>query len=101
MGRVELLLSAGRILDRPDLVQAAREVAWRMVARAEEAGGFVLHPMLARQVDSPGFFQGKAGIGYGLLRMARPDLLPSVLLWERTVPDGEPQAVPNPFRSRR
>jgi lantibiotic modifying enzyme len=38
--------------------------------------------MLPRQVDNPGFFQGKAGIGYELLRMARPDLLPSVLLWE-------------------
>ena len=81
MGRVELLLSAGGILARPDLVQGAREIAWRTVARAEEAGGFVLHPMLPRQVNSPGFFQGKAGIGYGLLRTARPDLLPSVLLW--------------------
>ena len=36
--------------------------------------------MLPRQVDNPGFFQGTAGIGYELLRMARPDLLPSVLV---------------------
>ncbi len=81
MGRAELLLSAGEILARCDLVGAAREVAWRTVVRAEDAGGFVLHPMLPRRVDSPGFFQGTAGVGYGLLRVARPELLPAVLLW--------------------
>jgi type 2 lantibiotic biosynthesis protein LanM len=82
MGRAELLLSAGRRLARPELVEAARTNAWRVVSRAERRGWFVLHPMLPREVDNPGFFQGKAGIGYELLRMARPDLLPSVLLWE-------------------
>jgi lantibiotic modifying enzyme len=82
LGRAELLLSAGRRLARPDLEEAARANAWRVVSRAERTGGFVLHSMLPKQVDNPGFFQGKAGIGYELLRMARPDLLPSVLLWE-------------------
>lgn len=33
-------------------------------------------------MHSPGFFQGAAGIGYELLRLAHPDHLPSVLLWE-------------------
>ena len=82
VGRAELLLSAGRRLARPELEEAARTNAWRVVSRAERTGGFVLHPMLPGQVDNPGFFQGTAGIGYELLRMARPDLLPSVLLWE-------------------
>ena len=82
LGRAELLLSAGRRLARPELEAAARGNAWRVVSRAERTGGFILHPMLPKQVDNPGFFQGKAGIGYGLLRMARPDLLPSVLLWQ-------------------
>jgi len=27
-------------------------------------------------------FQGTAGLGYALLRLAHPDLLPCVLLWE-------------------
>jgi lantibiotic modifying enzyme len=53
-----------------------------VVPRAERTDGFVLHPMLPTQLDNPGFFQGTAGIGYELLRMVRPDLLPSVLLWE-------------------
>jgi len=82
LGRAELLLSAGRRLARPELEEAARANAWRVVSRAERTGGFVLHPMLPRQVDNPGFFQGTAGIGYELLRMARPDLLHSVLSWE-------------------
>ena len=90
LGRAELLLSAGRRLARPELEEAARANAWRVVSRAERTGGFVLHPMLPRQVDNPGFFQGKAGIGYELLRMARPDLLPSVLLWESALSTPSP-----------
>jgi type 2 lantibiotic biosynthesis protein LanM len=82
VGRAELLLSAGRRLARPELEEEARTNAWRVVSRAERSGGFILHPMLPREVYNPGFFQGTAGIGYELLRMARPDLLPSVLLWE-------------------
>jgi type 2 lantibiotic biosynthesis protein LanM len=82
MGRAEVLLASGRRLSRPELEEAARARAWRVVSRAERTDGFVLHPMLPKQVDDPGFFQGTAGIGYELLRMARPDLLPSVLLWE-------------------
>jgi type 2 lantibiotic biosynthesis protein LanM len=82
MGRAELLLSAGQRLARPELEEAARVNAWRVVSRAERTGGFILHPMLPREVYNPSFFQGTAGIGYELLRMARPDLLPSVLLWE-------------------
>jgi type 2 lantibiotic biosynthesis protein LanM len=82
MGRAELLLSAGQRLARPELEEAAKANAWRVVSRAERTGGFILHPMLPREVYNPGFFQGTAGIGYQLLRMARPALLPSVLLWE-------------------
>jgi len=56
--------------------------AWQMVARAEDTGTFALDPLLPRSVSSPGFFQGTAGIGYELLRIAHPEKLPSVLLWE-------------------
>jgi type 2 lantibiotic biosynthesis protein LanM len=90
MGRAELLLSAGQRLARPELAEVARTNAWRVVSRAERTGGFFLHPMLPRQVDNPGFFQGKAGIGYELLRMTRPDLLPSVLLWESALSTPSP-----------
>ena len=37
---------------------------------------------LSNGVEQPGLFLGLAGIGYGLLRLARPDLVPSVLAFE-------------------
>ena len=83
LGRAEVLLSAGRRLLRPELTRAARMTASRVLSGAERRGGFVLHPRLPARVPAPpGFFQGTAGIGYALLRMAHPDLLPSVLAWE-------------------
>jgi lantibiotic modifying enzyme len=30
----------------------------------------------------PGFFRGETGIGYTFLRLAHPDKLPSILLFE-------------------
>jgi len=33
-------------------------------------------------IFNPGFFQGLSGIGYGLLRLAEPEKLDSVLIFE-------------------
>jgi type 2 lantibiotic biosynthesis protein LanM len=82
LSRAEVLLAAGERLLRPELSELGRAYAWRAATRAEQASGFRLHPLLPRHVDSLGFFQGTSGIGYELLRMARPSLLPSVLMWE-------------------
>ena len=82
LGRADVLLVAASRLARPDLAEVAGKWAWQMVARAEDSGTFALHPLLPKGVSSPGFFQGTAGIGYELLRIAHPDRLPSVLLWE-------------------
>ena len=76
-----LLVAAGR-LSHPELAEVASQWATQIVAKAEESSTFALHPLLPKGVYSPGFFQGTAGIGYELLRIARPDMLPSVLLWE-------------------
>lgn len=80
MGRAELLASAGRRLDRPELVEESGRFAATVVRRADESGYRVLG-RLPRGVGCPSFFQGTAGIGYQLLRLAHPDRLPSVLLW--------------------
>jgi len=77
-----ILLVAASKLSRPDLAKVASTWAWQVVARAEESGTFTLHLLLPKGVSSPGFFQGTAGIGYELLRIAHPEMLPSVLLWE-------------------
>jgi len=82
MGRIEMLLTAGIRLARPELAAAARREASRVVARAAQSEGYRLSAALPRGVHSPGFFQGAAGVGYELLRLAYPDRLPSVLLWE-------------------
>jgi lantibiotic modifying enzyme len=37
---------------------------------------------LPRTIYNPGLFQGAAGIGYALLRLAMPDMIPEILLWE-------------------
>jgi type 2 lantibiotic biosynthesis protein LanM len=82
LGRADILLTAASRLSRPDLAVVANTWAWQIVIRAEETDGFALHPLLPKSVYSPGFFQGTAGIGYALLRIAHPGALPCVLLWE-------------------
>ena len=37
---------------------------------------------ISSRVETPGLLSGLAGIGFGLLRAARPELVPSVLALE-------------------
>jgi len=80
-GRMEVLLVAAQKLLRPDLVEIVKKQGNWMARRAEQGGGFHLFPQCPQDIYNPGFFQGTAGIGYQFLRLAHPDLLPSVLLW--------------------
>lgn len=83
MGCLEFLLEASRRLGRPELLDEARRRASRIVRRAVETGHYRLHAQVPDVTDSPSLFQGIAGIGYELLRLAEPAGLPSVLLWEQ------------------
>jgi lantibiotic modifying enzyme len=60
------------------LVNLARERVVGVVERARARDAYVagVAPEFA-----PAFFQGLAGIGYELLRIAHPRALPSVLTW--------------------
>jgi type 2 lantibiotic biosynthesis protein LanM len=80
LGRVELLLEAGRRLGYKTEERRARELASKVVRRARKRGHFLVGPETG--IYMPSFHQGMAGVGYQLLRLARPDELPSVLLWE-------------------
>jgi type 2 lantibiotic biosynthesis protein LanM len=82
LGRVEVLLTAARKLSKMELLETAQKQASWVVARSEQVGSFYLLPGFPTNIYIPSFFQGTAGIGYELLRLAHPDLLPSVLLWE-------------------
>lgn len=81
-GRIEVLLVAASKLPHPNLEETARKQATRVLARAKQVGNFYLFPNIAGDIYNPGFFQGAAGIGYQLLRLAYPSLLPTVMIWE-------------------
>jgi lantibiotic modifying enzyme len=82
MGRIEVLLVGAQRCSRSDWHQLALQNATNVVARAKRTGAYQLFANLPSSVFNPGFFQGTAGIGYQLLRLAYPEKLPSVLLWE-------------------
>jgi type 2 lantibiotic biosynthesis protein LanM len=82
LGRVEALFIGAQRCPRADWYQVAFQSAMRVVARARHTGAYQLFANLPHGVCNPGFFQGTAGIGYQLLRLARPEQVPSVLLWE-------------------
>ncbi|MEH2084218.1 MAG: type 2 lanthipeptide synthetase LanM family protein [Nostoc sp.] len=81
-GRIDLLLTAGNYLSRPELIADAQKQAAWMVTRAIQTGFFRFNDKVQGDTYSPGFYIGTTGIGYELLRLAHPNLLPSVLLWE-------------------
>jgi type 2 lantibiotic biosynthesis protein LanM len=82
LGRAEILLSAGEVLGDAGLVEAAREIAGRVLDRAAERGGLSWLPSGQVSGFDPSFFKGAAGAGYTLLRLAAPERLPCVLRLE-------------------
>ena len=81
-GYAEVFLVAGSQLKRNELIEIAQKQAAYLVDRAEKTGCFQIFPGNFQSIYNPGFFQGTAGIGYQFLRLAYPELLPSVLLWQ-------------------
>jgi lantibiotic modifying enzyme len=82
LGRTETLFKAGQVQSRPDLTAMALRVSANVVRAAEQRGSYRLFAGLPDGIVNPGFFQGVSGIGYQWLRLAHPDMFPSVLLWE-------------------
>jgi type 2 lantibiotic biosynthesis protein LanM len=79
-GQIEFLLSAGRRLKRPELIAAARARLGALLDGWTARGGFRL--LNSDDGFNPGFFQGISGIGYTILRVARPASFPNALIWE-------------------
>ena len=83
-GCFEFLLSAAQRLGREELGVLARQQAAEVMARATARGRYALRGSergLSAELR-PGLFQGEAGIGYELLRLAFPEQVPSVLAFE-------------------
>jgi len=79
LGRIEFLFYAGQKLARPQLIDIAEQQTAQVFANAAQRNHFGYGLSLTFH---PGFFKGVSGIGYECLRLAYPNQLPSVLLWE-------------------
>ncbi|HEX7288904.1 MAG TPA: lanthionine synthetase LanC family protein [Candidatus Angelobacter sp.] len=84
-GRIDVLLTAGTVLERLHLADHALDSSRRIVERSLPGDLRLLAPLHQnsdqhRHDHRPFFFPGLAGVGYTLLRLRYPELLPSVLL---------------------
>ncbi len=82
LGLAEVLLVASVKLNRPSLRTAANRRVAMTLEQAHQTGQYQLVHRMPTNDCSLGFFQGIAGIGYGLLRFMDSRQLPSVMFWE-------------------
>ncbi|WP_428261350.1 lanthionine synthetase LanC family protein [Haliangium sp.] len=81
MGRVDALVYAHQRLGESGLWRAARDLAGRVMSRAEHSQTLSFHPTFQGLFD-PRFFPGTSGVGYALLRVGGGSELPCVLAME-------------------
>jgi lantibiotic modifying enzyme len=80
-GRLELLWEGGRRLNRSAWQQEAMTKVDQLIQRASQEGHYQFLEEAPPEVWFSTLFLGEAGIGYQLLRLAAPDTLPSILMW--------------------
>jgi type 2 lantibiotic biosynthesis protein LanM len=76
LGNLEPLLQASELLDRTPWTCHVNRVSSAILQSIQDDGWFCGVPL---GVESPGLMTGLAGIGYGLLRLADPLKIPSLL----------------------
>jgi type 2 lantibiotic biosynthesis protein LanM len=79
LGNLEVVTLAAERLGRPDWTERAGRIAGGILAGVRERGWLFGIP---GRTEPPGLMIGLAGIGYGLLRLAEPERIPSVLILE-------------------
>ena len=77
LGNLELLLQASQMLGDPKWSEHLNRVTAMILESIHERGWLCGVPL---RVETPGLMSGLAGIGYGLLRLAEPAQVPSVLI---------------------
>jgi type 2 lantibiotic biosynthesis protein LanM len=77
-GLMDTLCAAGERFPDGDWSQSALRLAARTIARSDQRGGFSI--AFHNGFFNPSLFQGAAGVGYQMLRLAEPAKIPSVLL---------------------
>lgn len=83
LGNAELFLEAAARLEEGERWRLEASRAGARVLASAAAGGW--KSGLPRAVEVPGLMNGLAGMGYGLLRLAEPERVPSVLLLDPPV----------------
>jgi lantibiotic modifying enzyme len=78
-GNLQLLIDAAVRCDRPEWKTAAHRIAANLLNASEQRGWICGTP---GNIETPGLMLGLAGVGYSLLRLARPSI-PSLLMLER------------------
>lgn len=79
-GRAEIMLHAGIKLDQPEWKQEALGLTSQIIHRSRKNGE--LKPGFLFSLYNPTLFQGAAGMGYHLVRLAEPERFPSILALE-------------------
>ncbi len=79
LGNLELLLQASITFQEPQWKTQVNRFAAIILESIEQHGWLCGVPL---RVETPGLMTGLAGIGYGLLRLAAPKRIPSVLVLE-------------------
>jgi type 2 lantibiotic biosynthesis protein LanM len=79
LGNLEVVTLAAEKLGRPDWAERAGRIAGGILAGLRERGPLFGLP---GRTEPPGMMTGLAGVGYGLLRLADPERVPSVLILE-------------------
>ncbi|MCY9020607.1 type 2 lantipeptide synthetase LanM family protein [Priestia megaterium] len=77
LGNSELLLQASQALSRPDLYELAQSIGMNVINYYKEHGQYKTG--VNGHVELPGMMLGLSGIGYQLLRLATPKVVPSIL----------------------
>jgi len=83
LGRMETLLVASSTPGRKRFAQLAETWTATVVGRARKSGSYSLrsNAQSGKILFNPPLFHGVAGVGYQLLRLARPPDIPCLLLW--------------------
>jgi class II lanthipeptide synthase len=76
LGNLDFLLQAAEVSGDQQLTRKVNELTNQILASIEEYGWLSGVPL---RVESPALMNGLAGVCYGLLRLAGPDRVPSVL----------------------
>jgi type 2 lantibiotic biosynthesis protein LanM len=82
LGNLELLLQAREILGDQQWNPQIQSISGSIIESINKYGWLCGVPL---GVETPGLMTGLAGIGYGLLRVAKPKHIPSVLMLESPV----------------